>query len=227
MRTRLPIALILASALGSAGCVDDDKMFYIRQNLTPSAGCELAATGSVGLAAGTLDVSGGKSYEMYPVVVNDMVATEPQDGEPERNRLHMRGFEVSLDVPIPIPDELANFFRPATSTIDPGGTWILKGLSAIPYTTAQALNIPAGQYLDVTVNLRAVAKRSGDDMESATFPFVVAVCNGCLVDFRAQCPADDDATIKRNACGRPQDEKVTCCPEATSSELKCFKTGAQ
>jgi len=223
MRAQWPVVGILAWVLGAGGCVEDDKSFFIRQNQIPDSDCLVSTDATEFRGAGLLDVSGGYGYYMYPLVENGLMSTAG-DNQPERNALHMTGFSIEIDlgsIPGSYPDEVLDFVFLVSGTIDPGGQAAYAGIEVIKAELVKRLSIPKGLRPVVTVSMRAIAKRSGEEMESAEFVFPVTLCNGCLVDFRNTCPLSTDKTILTNECGLPQDSAVTCCP-TTGGLVTCF-----
>ena len=218
------LAALATTAMG-AGCVEDDRTFFIRQNQVPATACVVAATTTIYNPRGTLDVSAKAGYWLYPLMENNLKPSTSSDGQPERNTLHLRGFEVEIDlgqIPGEYPKDLLNFYDPTSGYIAPGSK-VAGKVKVIPDRLVQLLNIPKGIKTLVMVSVRAVAKRSGSDQESSTFIYPIDLCNGCLVDMRNTCPdPKKDTTILTNYCGTPQDEPITCCSKA--GVISCFPT---
>lgn len=227
------IALCTTTALGAVGCAEDDVSFYIQQNQIPEDGCSVAtASAGVFLSSGTLDVDirVGRGYYMFPLVVNNMVPSNKVDGQPERNNLHMRSFDVTLDVGgLALTSAVASeleFAIPKSGMIAPGGEAVYSGVQVISDKLAaelgNQLQTKSGNQPVVLVTMRAVAERSGETRESAEFIFPVTLCYGCLVDFRTAAPASTDKDVFKNACGLPQDSPVTCY-KSTSGTAVCLQ----
>jgi len=216
--TLMALAALAVSGLGT-GCVEDDRSFFIRQNQIPQSKCTVTTTTTLYNPRGTLDVAGNQGYWLYPLMENNYKSTKTSDGQPERNSLHLRGYEVEIDlgqIPGSYPADLLEFYEPTTGNIAPGSKAWGK-VKVIPDRLIKLMNIPTsvGKVL-VMVSVRALAKKGGSDVESSTFVYPVDLCNGCLVDYQTTCPTPaasgtTGTTILYNACGTPQDEPVTCC----------------
>jgi hypothetical protein len=223
--------LLLAAAL--SGCGQDDLSFYIVQMLKPGTGCKVASSG-IGeyLPNGRLDVSMKQGYLMFPLLQNSLSSSAQSGGGagPERNNLHLSEFRVSIDlgeIPGNFPEGLLDFSVLTSGIIPPAGTQA-SVLKVIPDALAGYLApVIQTQQPTIIAKIRAVASRSGSDMETADFEFPIILCNGCLVDFRESCPdteTDKTSTYSTNICGLPQDDPVTCCnlESAKKKILKCL-----
>jgi hypothetical protein len=227
-RSAIAAALLVSLAVASVGCVANDGSFIILQDQIPETGCTLPTTTETFLSSGTLDVSLGLGYYLYPLLQNNMQSTYASDGQPERNNLTLNHFSVELDmgnIPLSVSDELTSFDAGTSGTIPPAGVAAIS-VKVIKDTLAAKLTqvIPKGSGVaaTITVTIKAVAKLQGSDKDSADFYFPIDVCNGCLVDYRTSCPSSSDTTILSNFCGLPQDSKITCC----SSPVKCYSTSS-
>lgn len=225
-RCTMAAALSLAAVLAS-GCVGE-RAFFISSNYSQ---CVPAGTESaVGLSAGTLDLKGQQGYLFYPELRNDMLATAQSDGEPERNRLILRRFEVDLDLGalgsnVGVPSQLTSFAVPATGLIEPGGALLVAGVPLVPAALATILagkQLPIGGGL-ITAKVQAVADHNGSDLKSLEFEYPIQVCSGCLmsVDPAAACPSIRPAAATSNSCGLPQDDKVFCCNDPALGQ-RCY-----
>ncbi len=236
-KTPLAMALLALTAL-SAGCVDEARIFYIRQNQVPSSGCKVATATTTYNPMGLLDVSVKKGYTLYPLLENALKSSTGGDGEPERNALILKGFEVQLDLQgmdqtagWTIKEEQLKFWLPASGYLMPAGK-LAGRIEVIPDWLAKAMYAPvkaqqpAGGWPVIYAVVTAVASKTGSEVESAVFVYPIEICNGCLVDLRGQCPEDlsKDKNLITNYCGLPQDEPVTCCPKGT--EHICYQSGS-
>ena len=219
----LVLVLGVGLSLCSSGCIDDYRSFFIRQNQVPSSGCVLNTTTTTFNTRGRLDVLMKTGYWLFPLIENHMGVTKSGDGDPERNTLIMRGFEIELDMQ-EIPGAYANFltdrFEPISGYLPPGSK-MSAAVKIIPDELVQTLNIPRNYTPVIMATVRAVATQNGSTKRSSAFVFPVEICNRCLVDFRETCPAATDKTIKTNVCGYPQDLPVTCCRQPDGSG-KCY-----
>jgi len=228
-RTQLIMSLALALAL--PGCVDDYGSFYITKARAADPGCVTPqpATGGIFLPKGLLDVSQKRGYLMFPQVENHMASTSGTAGV-ELNRVAMREYRVAIDlgeVPGSYPEHLTKYTELTSGTLEPNGQ-VVSWLNAVPDGLAAALAtvIPAAVRPTIVAEVRAFGVRSGSDVETPPFRFPIELCNGCLVDLRPTCPTDETTTtVHKNACGRPQDELVTCCPTAQGG-VTCLQSGS-
>lgn len=218
------LATLAVTALGT-GCVEDDRTFFIRQNQIPQTACVVTTATTLYNPRGILDVSADQGYWLYPLMENNLKSSLSADGQPERNTLHIRGYEVEIDlgqIPGEYPADLLKFYDPTSGNMPPGSKLTGK-VKVIKDALVKRLNIPKGIKPLVMISIRAVAKRSGSDQESSTFIYPIDLCNGCLVDMRNSCPdTTKDKTILTNYCGTPQDTAVTCCPK--SGVTSCFQS---
>ena len=237
----LAVALTALAVL-SSGCVDEARIFYIRQNQVPSSGCKIATTTTIYNPMGRLDVSVGQGYWLYPLMENALTSTTTGDGEPERNALILKGFEVELDLQgmnntagLTIKQEQLKFWLPATGYLGPGGKlagsirvipdWLAAKMGD-PSTGPVKAQAPSGGWPVIYAIVTAVASKTGSEVESAIFVYPIEICNGCLVDKRTTCPADPskDKALLSNYCGLPQDQVVTCCPK--NKGYGCYSSGS-
>lgn len=236
-KTALAVTLI-ASAMLSSGCIDEARVFYIRQNQVPSSGCKIATTTTIYNPMGLLDVSVDMGYWFYPLLENKLTSTASGDGEPERNALTLKGFEVELDLQgmektagWTIKEEQLKFWLPASGYLTPKGA-LAGRIKVIPDWLAKAMHVPvkaqktAGGWPVIYAVVTAVASKTGSEVESSAFVYPIEICNGCLVDLRKQCVEDlsKDKTVLTNYCGLPQDSSVTCCP--FNKAYACYSASA-
>lgn len=214
-RYAMAAAFSLTAVLAS-GCVGE-RAFFISANYSQCVPSDTET--AVGLSVGTLDLQGARGYLFYPELRNDMLASAGTDGEPERNRLILRRFEVDLDLGVlgqgvGVPAQLTSFAVPATGLIEPGGALVVAGVPLVPAALVAILSgkqLPIGGGL-ITAKVQAVADHNGSDLKSLEFEYPIQVCSGCLMvsPVSADCPATQPAATS-NSCGLPQDEKVFCC----------------
>ncbi len=217
-------AAILSMVVTVSGCLDDDRAFYIVENQLPGSSCTFSANAGNANPRGILDLEGKQGYWMYPLLYNALLSTEQWgDGEPERNIMFMRGFEVELDlgdIPGSYSKDLLSFYDPSSGTLEPEG-YLISRVKVVPdRLSSQMPTIPKGLSALVMASVRAVATHGEKTKKSAEFLFPIDVCSGCLVDFRETCPTSKDK-IMTNDCGLPQDTPVTCCND-TYVGFTCF-----
>ncbi|MCC6748610.1 MAG: hypothetical protein IT371_13190 [Deltaproteobacteria bacterium] len=217
-----------ALLLAAGGCVDETS-FLITQNQVPQAGCKVDTNESVYRAIGTLDVSAGKGYVLFPLIRNDLQASKGVDNQPERNALHLREFQVELDlgeIPANFPAELLSFTKPTSGVMQPGERRA-SSVEAIPEKLVKLLSIPPNVKPIVTAKVRVVADHGVTKMKSAAFFYPIQLCNGCLVVKAENCPTGEALqSAPSNTCGLPQDESTTCC-NAPGRGLVCLSDAAK
>ena len=237
MSTKRTIAatLTLGLAVLATGCIDEARVFYIRQNQVPSTGCQVATATTVYNPMGQLDVAVGMGYMLYPLLENALTSSASGDGEPERNALTLKGFDVEIDLQGmenaggmgSVDADKLKFWVPASGYLPPGGKlagiikvipdWLADIMSRGPIKPQK----PPGGWPVVYVIVTAVAAKTGSEVESSTFVYPIEICNECLVDKRKVCPdTDKDKTVLANYCGLPQDSAITCCP--LKKAYSCF-----
>ncbi len=241
MKTAIALALLLSAVVGT-GCVDEARIFYIRQNQVPTSGCKVAPTTAIYNPMGVLDVSVNMGYWLYPLLENALTATSTGDGEPERNALIVKGFEIQLDLQgmektkgWGVDTDRLKFWLPASGYLTPGGKltgrikvvpdWLAKQMGAQNGGPVKAQAQPGGWPVIYAV-VTAVAAKTGSEVDSAVFVYPIEICNGCLVDKRSKCVEDltKDKTVLYNYCGLPQDLPVTCCPNKKA--FACYQSSS-
>lgn len=211
------LALLVLGAVGSSGCVDE-RAFFIVENKSP-------CVSSLSLASGVLDVAGKQGYVVEPVVQNDLLSSAGTDQQPERNRLQLDKFKVSLDLgqaaAANVPDSLVNFEYPTSGTISPGSTLQAK-VRVVPDALVGYLNFPSGHRPLIIATIQAVALHNGSTIESTESHFPIELCSGCLVRDLGACPTEA-VEYSSNECGLPQDQPVVCCTDSVAG-FHCLKT---
>ena len=210
--------VLLGCGISATACVDE-RAFYISRNVSPCGGGGSAAES---LGSGVLDVQGQQGYVFFPELVSELVATSGSDGEPERNRLTLRGFEVDVDLGqvaanLGLASTVVSSTEPVFATLEPGG----KVITSVTLITAELVQQLKGLPVDrrpwVVARMRAVADHSGSTLKSAELEYPVQLCNGCLMSGVVpgsplpDCPSERPAQAKSNTCGLPQDSEVFCC----------------
>ena len=149
--------------------------------------------------------------------MNDDEAAPIDDNQPERNNLHMKRFDVTLEIgaDLSVDPGALEFSVPLSGTVEAGTMMTFGPIQVIDDKLAMDLGATLCSKSKatrpvITVSLRAVAVRSSETRESAEFVFPVTLCCGCLVDWRTSAPAATDKDTYSNACGVPQDSRVTC-----------------
>lgn len=231
--TRLAFPALLLLSVTASGCIEEARVFYIRQNQVPTSGCQVTTTTSIYQPDGLLDVSVNQGYWLFPLLENALKASGGSDGEPERNALNMKGYEVTIDLQqltdvVQYDTKLLKFWVPTSGFIGPGGK-LAGRLKVIPDLLAKAIaeHVKAqykGDWPIIYVTVTAVAYKVGSEVESSAFVYPIQLCNECLVNKRTTCPTDPskDKTVVFNTCGFPQDEPVTCCWSKTKG-FGCYK----
>jgi hypothetical protein len=217
------LGIIVAATLGAC---EKEPILYIKQNNRPGKGC--VATSADGLlGAGSLDVDSrvGLGYTMFPTVVNT---------DPDRGNLSLKRIILNIDPgpsdPLLDHSELQAVV-PIAGTIPAQGELVIGPLMVISETLAADLGAVLCRKSHYTrpvisVALRVVADQAGEIHMSRRFDYPITLCCRCLVDWRPSAPASGDSSVQRNACGAPQDSRVTCYPN-TSGRAVCMQdTGA-
>ena len=213
----LTAAIGVVSAMAVFGCSDsravEEPQFYIQQN-----------------TKGILDVSMGMGYWLSFVMVNTLTPTTSGNGQPERNALMLKGFEVELDlqgmektVGWNVKQEQQKFWWPGSGYLSPGGK-LSSRIQVIPDWLAVEMKNgpikpgkPKGGWPVIHVLVTAVASKTGNEVESPFLVYPIMICNECLVEFLATCPPgiapskDKGKTVKLDADWLPQDKPSTCC----------------
>lgn len=206
----------LIAAVGSLTACVDERSFTIVQNQVPEEGCMIPGVeGDVYRPAGVLDVQGRMGYRLFPLVRNDLPSSVAVDGQPERNTLYMRRFEVELELgdadPGGVPAELTTFDVPTSASLAPVQTRS-SAVKIIKEELLDMLQVSKDFRPTVLAKVQAVAEHAGTDIKSTTLVYPVEICDGCLVTVLSACPGpDDEVDIPANPCGLAQDQAVACC----------------
>lgn len=210
---------------GFVGCAQDENGFFIQQNQVPTDTCEITTDEKIYRSEGRLDVAAGKGYYIYPLLRNYYVSTSAKDGQPEKNNIHLRRYQVELDL-----SQLAGQYDPQAAApyvnfttftsgmVQPSGGSTASRIKAISDELVKILKIPEGVKPIVFVKLRAYGTRSDEEVESGEFVYPVTLCNKCFVTMLSAPPAADQP-ITSNPCGLPQDGYTTCWP--FNSDIIC------
>ncbi len=165
---------------------------------------------------------------MFPKVVNMMNSTTT-DNQPERNNLHMKRFDVTLEIgaALSVDPGALEFSVPFSGTVKAGKDKIFGPIQVIDDKLAADLGATlCSKSKDtrpvVFVNLRAVAERSSETRESAEFVFPITLYCLRLMDWRSSAPSKADTDTYSNACGAPQDSRVTCY-DGASGQTVCMQ----
>jgi hypothetical protein len=228
--------MLLALALG--GCADPSGTLVILQNQVPVLDtmrpvCVIPSESSdPSLASGVFDVDLDRPhpYFVYPLIQNRLPSIKTSSGV-ERNSLLLKQIIVSIDAPPGIDPGWADgcpgrFPSPVSVRMDPGAAHAVpaQGFQAChsqrlrELIAAGAIPSDLAQPVYFTLNLTAVADRSGSEQSSPAFPFAVQVCAGCLQSMYPLIPSCVDAPkpnpLRGNPCNFAQDgPPVLCCTD--------------
>ncbi|MBW2733491.1 MAG: hypothetical protein JRH20_13980 [Deltaproteobacteria bacterium] len=208
--------------LATTACVDE-RAFFVTGNASE---CSETA-GTVNLAGGVLDVNGGYPYFFFPSVRNDLVPTQSEDGEPERNILNIEGFEVNLMMPSEfgaVDSSLTETFSYASGIVEPGGTASFTNVPILSAELVQQLSFPDNVQPVIVAKIRAQASHNGSTLKSVEYNYPIRLCRGCLIADLGDCPSTRPVGVVTNACGFPQDAPVVCCNQAVSGVKVCLDT---
>jgi hypothetical protein len=198
---------------GANGDSIESAHLLVRQNQTPTRGCKVTTNITAKNVRGTLDISMGIGYVLYPLLESNAPSS-----------LILKNIEVKLllgNLPGSYPSNLTEFVQPLSGVVEAGRSRAIN-LKVIRDALVAQINFAKGEKYEAHMDLSAVGVVSGELVVSPTFRYTMDICNGCLVDLRSPCPPASDGTIKRNACGLPQDSPVTCCFQG--KQPTCFKT---
>jgi len=236
-RIRPAWALFCAAAAGLSGCANPTSTLIILQNQKPtvddSGMCVVSGDSSQEPSSdGRFDVDLDQAYPyyVYPLIQNRLPSIKTAGGI-ERNSVVLRRVQVTVHAPSGVdaawdPRCPATFDSPATAVLDPAQARAVT-VAGMRTCHAQRLReliaegvIPANtnQPVYFTVELTAIADRSGGEQRSDPFPFQVQVCAGCLQSMYPAVPACADSPkpnpFKGNPCNIAQDRgQVLCCKD--------------
>lgn len=201
----------LSCLLALVGCVDDNVSVFVSGNLAPmieETSCTYDPGSASQLSQGTLDVSFGGTFELHPVIQNQL-QQRGASGRAETNGVRITRAEVTIEgldglpvdfagLPNPFSVPMTVYIPPAASEDSPGlGT---GSITAIPADYTLSLPIAEGSTTTVVVAVRLIGNTLGDiDIETGDWTYPVEICNGCLL----QCPVDAETTLV--SCNPGQD----------------------
>jgi hypothetical protein len=233
------LATALVSLATLSGCVDE-RAFLITQNTSPCVTQQTTAGGGVtALLSGVLDISSRGTRQGYffsPTVVNAMLPSEDVDGEPERNRLRLKRFDVELNLGElgkrnNIPSQLTSFSTLVSAVIEPAGTAEIQNVKILPDAMLPFITtLPPGGRDLIVATIQAVADHNGSELKSIEFEYPIEICDGCLVFPLGKddgfCPTEKPygVSLPFNECGLAQDQPTTCCLQKSGGLTfgRCF-----
>lgn len=243
-RLRPAWALLWTAAAALSGCANPTSTLIILQNQKPtvddSGGCVYSSDSSDEASSdGRFDVDLDQPYPyfVYPLIQNRLPSIKTA-GAIERNSIVLRAVQVTIHAPAGVdaawdPRCPATFESPATAVLDPAQARAVavKGMLTCHSQRLRELiaegAIPAdtNQPVYFTLELTALADRSGAQQRSDSFPFQVQVCAGCLQSMYPAVPACADSPkpnpFKGNPCNIAQDRGQVLCCKDPSDHLMC------
>ena len=214
----------LSCLLTLVGCVDDNVSVFISGNLAPmieESSCAYDPGSTTFISSGKLDVAFGGSYEIHPIIQNQL-QRRGVSGRPETNGIHITRAEVTLEgldgLPLDFGGFLPNPFSvPTTVYIPPASSPDAPGAAAgsivvVPADYTLSLPVAAGSTTTITASVRLVGRTLGDiDIETGDWIFPIEVCNGCLLiceigpdDELVSCnPGQDSSFFDADLCPTP------------------------
>jgi hypothetical protein len=222
--------LLVAAAVGTAGCSTNDLSLSIVQMeaITRANMCiatAAAGTGTVGLDRGLLDVSlvTTAGYIAVPVVRNNLTSL---NNNLEYNSIQLLGANITLKdaggSSLTLPSGQSSFFYAAAAgRLDPAGTTPMF-VEVLPAAAAKALAgmIGATGVFTIIAEIRPVGMRANDQVVGGPIQFPIDLCNGCLATASAACPLPK-GTVALDACFPQQDTQSTCCTDVASGSRLC------
>lgn len=237
------VALLVASA--STGCAGEQEALIVLHAVAAESndqgGCTFDAGNGVELVRGLLDVQGGTSYLLAPVLFNQL----PSQGQNATNsgiddsEVQLLSVDVSLSLPSDIADQLSgdvslSHSPPlATNSISPGEQFSAV-IEVVPADLTQELAGILTPDDDVTIVADIVyhAARTGNTrgsvgmIDSRNYSFPIQLCVGCLATSCAGCPTGScevDFDPFARLCGNVQDGGTP--PEAVCEAIMGSSTG--
>lgn len=238
-RARLvAVGCVVACAGLLNGCADPVATLLIIQNQVPvldesGTRCVISAESTASsLSSGIFDVDLDQPYPyfIYPLIQNRLPSIRTSSGI-ERNSVSLSKINVTVKAPAGVdarwePGCPASFWSPASGRMDPGSARAVgaEGIQACharrmrELIIEQAIPGDTSQPVYFTLELTAIADRSGSEQSSQMFPFSVKVCAGCLQALYPAVPACADAPkpneFQGNPCNIAQEgPQVLCCTD--------------
>lgn len=218
MRALMKLSLFVGM-FGLVGCVDDGVSVFVAGAIAPEQsdeGCSWDPGSDLSQPGGTLDVSFGGSYFVYPRIVNQL-QRRGRSGVAETNGVQLTAAEVTIraldgsalsvpGLPNPFRIPMSGYIPPAASPDSPGVGFGRVEVLTPDYTLS--LEEAGAANVSLLASIRIIGKTLGDiDIESAEWDFPIALCSGCL----RVCTTDP--TMVTSACNLGQDQRVvSVCP---------------
>lgn len=199
-RTRSLLVLILATALGATGCVDDDVSAFVAGPIQPQSnmgGCTYDPGGMLQFD-GVYDVAlATQSYSLGLLVFNQL-QMRGGSGRAEPNGLHITRAEVSLvgldgaaidtgGLPNPFSVPTTGYIPPATDAQTPGSGIVNVEVVPVSYRDSIAAAVPVGSSAPLVARIKLFGETNGTiNVETGDYQWPIDLCGGCL----AQCLRD-------------------------------------
>jgi len=215
---------VLLGAL-SWGCTDEETGLYILGNVKIEApDCIAQAEGGATLiAGGILDVALRPQYEASLLVGTQLTPRGDKSNlRTETMVTSVTGAEVHLFTDTGEPS--VEFTVPANGVIrpeaasDPGFGIVFATLipASVGVELADEITSPAERRTRVA-EVRVFGETIGGlEVETSTFSYAIAVCEGCLIDFPADAISDAEGT-----CGRIEDAPGLSCRPGQDDPTDC------
>lgn len=218
MRALVKLSLLIGM-VGLIGCVDDGVSVFVANAIAPEQsdeGCTWDPGSDVSMPGGTLDVSFGGSYFVYPRIINQL-QRRGRSGVAETNGVQLTAAEVTIraldgtaialpGLPNPFRVPMSGYIPPSASPDSPGVGF--GRIEVLPPDYTLSLGIEGEANVGLLASIRIIGKTLGDiDIESAEWDFPITLCSGCL----RVCTMDP--TLVAGVCNRGQDQQVIeLCP---------------
>lgn len=239
---------VVAGFSALVGCANPTGTLLIVQNQIPVVDATAGAAGKCTFSADSSDpsLSSGRfdvdldqpyPYFLYPLIQNRLPSLVTSGGV-QRNILTLTALRVSIKAPAGVDPQWdagcpGSFDAPAAGVLNPDDTRAIR-VEGFQRCHAQHLLqlikdsvIPADvlQPVFFTLELTAIADRSGSEQKSNPFRFDVQVCAGCLQSMFPATPtcagAPKPNPLHGNPCNIAQDQPPVLCCTDTSGALVC------
>jgi len=244
IRSRSLFALLVLALAATGACANSTGSLVIIENQKPTVDmtsnqCVVSTDTTDPRLQGTFDVDLDRPYPyfVYPLVASRFPSVTTSAGI-EQNSIVIEKVRVAISPPAGVNPAWAagcpgTFDWPASAVLDPGATRALaaKGFEEChsqhlrDLIAAGAIPADLSQPVFFTLNLTVYATHGGDEIASATFPYQVQVCAGCLQSMYPATPLCS-ATPKPNPfpgnhCNIAQDEGLVLCCKQADGSLVC------
>lgn len=217
-----------------SGCADEQEALIVLHSIAPtveqgSSVCMYDLDSDVFRFAGRMDVRAGDSYELAPVLMNNLPARTASSNNSGVDDSELQ-LTSSVDITLHLPSDVVADMGPgpdgerlplsysvpiATDSLGPGDLYApLVEIVPQEYSQALAAAIAPGDEVQLSVDIQSHATRTGNSrgnvgvIDARLYSFPIELCNGCMVGY-CECTSTNECVTSTElfytVCGSVQD----------------------